>query len=122
VLGQEAPPAAGVPLSPGSWPHRSRPRRTTPILAYQVLGKRFGSLTCETESHKLFHKWLVNRVLLCDTYKEYIPSRSYRGFGHDYNMSTENEILDSKTSAPANRSSKTDIQEEFEVSPKFSTI
>jgi hypothetical protein len=28
----------------------------SPILAYQVLGKRFGSLTCETESHKLFRK------------------------------------------------------------------
>jgi hypothetical protein len=42
----------------------------------------------------------VTEVQLCDTYKEYIPEVTEHS--HDYNMSTENEILDSKTNASAN--------------------
>jgi hypothetical protein len=39
-------------------------------------------------------------VQLCDTHKEYIPEVTEHP--HDYNMSTENEILDSKINASAN--------------------
>jgi hypothetical protein len=42
---------------------------------------------------------------LCDTYKEYIPEVTEHS--HDYNMSTENEILDSKINASANTNDPT---------------
>jgi hypothetical protein len=64
------------------------------------MGKRFGSLTCETESYKLFHK--SSQKCSCATHTrstEYIPEVTEHP--HDYNMSTENEILGPKTSASA---------------------
>jgi hypothetical protein len=65
------------------------------------MGKRFGSLACETETHKLFHK-SPQAPSRCATHtsKEYIPEVTEHP--HDYNMSSENEILDSKINASAN--------------------
>jgi hypothetical protein len=43
---------------------------------------------------------IVTEVQLCDTHIEYIPGVTEHP--HDYNMTTENEILDPKINASAN--------------------
>jgi hypothetical protein len=67
------------------------------------MGKRFGSLACETETHKLFHK--SPRASRCATHSRSTFPKLQDS--HDYNMSTENGIPDSMINASANINSPT---------------
>ena len=82
--------------SPGSWPHRGRPRRTTP---YQLSRQTLWQFDLRNRKLQTVSQ-IVTEVQLCDTHIEYIPEVTEHP--HDYNTTTENEILDSKISASAN--------------------
>jgi hypothetical protein len=86
VLGQETP--AGVPLAVGptgagldAWPYISLVGHGQTLWQFDLRNRKLQTVS-----------QIVTEVQLCDTYIEYIPEVTEHP--RDYNMTTENEILD----------------------------
>jgi hypothetical protein len=78
---------AGGPgwCSPGSWPHRGRPRRMALYISLSGIGQTLWQFGLRNRKLQTVSQ-IVTKVQLCGTYKEYIPEVTENS--HDYNMST----------------------------------